>query len=284
MATLVVGPYPPSADPVAAVVLGHVRELRRSGDLCDVVSPAPSAARHHADLARPKGVLALARLTRGHDRVVVHYTGDLVPAPAPDPVRRIMLAAWRRALEGVRNIEVVLHRFDASDDGAVLTLLAARSAHFAVPDAALLAKLESRCPGLPAPRVDSRFAPVGGVAPTGASWPDDVHALQGEVVARAAIERTDRQGAELRRLRASSPVRVSLPTSTRPGLTTVRRLLQRLTAWEMDPLVGQVNRLRGAVLDALGTPGPRTAEVDPSSSGTAARTEARNAAPSTDQS
>lgn len=284
MASLVVGPYPPSADPVAAAVLRHVRELRGSRDFCDVVSVLPSAARHHADLTRPRGALALGRLTRDRDRVVVHYTGELAPAPGRDAVRKLTLAAWRRALGAVPRIDVVVHRLDPSDDGALLAVLAACGARFTATDAALPAKLESRNLGLPAVEVDGRFAPVAAAAGSGEPWPAGVRELQDAVVARAAAERAERHGAELRRLRASAPVRVSLPTSTRPGLTTVRRLLQRLTAWEMDPLVGQVNRLRGAVLDALGPTGRDAAQPDAPSSGTASRTASRNAAPSSDQS
>jgi hypothetical protein len=294
MRTLVVGPYPPSADPVAAAVLRHVRDLRASGDECEALSLTPSAAPHHADLTRTRGALTLGRLTRGRGRVVVHYTSEIAPGPGPDAVRRLTLLAWRRALDAVAQVEVIVHRLDAGDDGALFPVLASCGGRFTAVDGSVAAKLETRGLGLPPVAVDGTYAPVSGTAPTGASWPAGVRELQAAVVDRAAVERADRHGTEAGRLRASSPVRVSLPTSTRPGLTTVRRLLQRLTAWEMDPLVGQVNRLRGAVLDLLDNGGPAGPAPDPdpgggdqpaaSSSGTAARTAARNDAPSTGQS
>ena len=45
MRTLVVSPYPPARDGIAAYALQQVRALRRAGDDVEVLSPGPSAAR-----------------------------------------------------------------------------------------------------------------------------------------------------------------------------------------------------------------------------------------------
>jgi hypothetical protein len=307
MRVLVVGPYPPTVDPVGAVVLRQVRELRRGvegadrGDDVEVLSPAPSAAHHSADLGDPRGALALRRGARDRDLVIVHYTSDLVAGLGTGGRRTATCAVWRRALRDVPRIQVVIHRIDAGDDGSILELLRESAASFAVPDAGMAARLEARGLDLPGLRVDDTFArpetAVAGPEP----WPADVRGLQATVQARAAGARSEHHVAEVNRLRASVPIRLALPTSSRPGLTTVRRVLQRLTAWEMDPVVGQVNRLRGAVLDLLdsgsnppprggdgpgpGAPGqPPDAAAGPSRSGRASRTAARNDEPSTGQS
>ncbi len=309
MRVLVVGPYPPTVDPVGAVVLRHVRALRRRGDGgvggdgvddVEVLSPAPSAAHHAADLGDPRGALRLRRAARDRDLVVVHYTSDLVAGLGTGRRQRATLAVWRRALRDVPRIEVVVHRMDAGDDGSVLDLLRASAATFAVPDAGMATRLETRGLELPGLRVDETFARPEPAAAGPESWPADVRGLQATVQARAAGVRSDHHLAEVNRLRASVPIRLALPTSSRPGLTTVRRVLQRLTAWEMDPLVGQVNRLRGAVLDLLDSPSnpgsdsggdgapapvqPPEAAPGRSRSGRASRTAARNDEPSNGQS
>ena len=281
MRVLVVGAYPPTPDPVGPVVLDHARLLRRDGYDVTVLSPTPSAAHFAAAPATPRGAAELARLARGSDLVVVHYTSDLAPASGPRVVRTAVRTALRRTLGPVGRLEVVIHRVDQHDDGAFLELLRGCDARFTVADITMATRLDARGIRLPNVRVDEAFAlPAPPPAPP-EQWPDRVPALQAAIQVRAASTRADLHHAELDRLRASTPIRLSLPTSSRPGLTTVRRLLQRLTAWEMDPLVGQVNRLRGAMLDLLDSGGRDPGQA---SSGSAARTAARNDEPSSGQS
>jgi hypothetical protein len=281
MRVLVAGPYPPTPDPVGDVVLEHVRLLRRGGDAVTVVSPKPSAAHMTADLTTPRGSAELARLARGANLLVVHYTSDLAVASGPRVLRTAAGVALRRALKSVDRIEVVIHRVDQHDDGAVLELLRGSSAHFAVPDVAVLARLDAQGIRLPTVRVDETFALAPSPPGRHEQWPDGHPAVQAVVRSRAATARADFHHAALDRLRASMPLRLSAPTSRRPGLTTVRRVLRRLTAWEMDPLVSQMNRIRAAVLDQLDSDGERLSPADqaeapaggaPSSSGKAART------------
>jgi hypothetical protein len=67
---VVVGPYPPTADPAGAITLAEVRALRAAGHDVLVISPEPSAARVDADPATPRGARRIARLVRGADIVV----------------------------------------------------------------------------------------------------------------------------------------------------------------------------------------------------------------------
>jgi hypothetical protein len=56
--------------------------------------------------------------------------------------------------------------------------------------------------------------------------------------------------APLRRLRPVVPPKA---VSARPGVSALKRLIRRLIAWELDPVVAQVNRLQQATIDAVAT-------------------------------
>ncbi len=74
---VVVGPYPPTADPAGAITLAEVRALRAEGHDVLVISPEPSAARVDADPTTRRGARRIERLVRGADLVV--WVG---PAPS----------------------------------------------------------------------------------------------------------------------------------------------------------------------------------------------------------
>lgn len=64
---VVYGPYPPTAGPAAGATMAAVRRHLAGGAEVVVVSPRPSAAHHHADLATAAGAALLARLAAGRD-------------------------------------------------------------------------------------------------------------------------------------------------------------------------------------------------------------------------
>jgi glycosyltransferase involved in cell wall biosynthesis len=108
---------------------------------------------------------------------------------------------------------------------------------------------------------------AGGPA-TAPPWPTTGRdAILSEVRARAAAERgsvrvrdlspaTGRASGGEAVLAGSAPLRrvpplvLPPPVSARPGVSTVKRVIRRLTAWEVDPLVEQVNRLRDALIES----------------------------------
>jgi hypothetical protein len=75
---VVVGPYPPTADPAGAVTLTEVRAVRAAGHDVLVLSPEPSAARAHAPPTTRRGARRIASLVRGADVVV--WVGAEPPA------------------------------------------------------------------------------------------------------------------------------------------------------------------------------------------------------------
>jgi glycosyltransferase involved in cell wall biosynthesis len=95
------------------------------------------------------------------------------------------------------------------------------------------------------------------------AWPaGDRDRIQSEIRARAAALRAaSPEAAAISSV--SAPVRrippLALPdaVSARPGVSTLKRAVRRITGWQLDPVVGQVNRLRSAVIEALeGDGGP----------------------------
>lgn len=113
MRILVVTPYAPHRDGIAAYAVQSVAALRRQGNDVEVLSPGPSAAHHHLDLATPRGALALAKRVRAYDKVVVQFHPDVFYRI---PVQPAQLLAGHLALTvafaAAHEIEVVLHEID----------------------------------------------------------------------------------------------------------------------------------------------------------------------------
>jgi hypothetical protein len=110
---LVVSPYPPQPDGVAAYASQTVRRLRTSGHDVEVLSPGPSAAHHHLDLCGPRGALALAKRVRSYDRVTIQFHPDFFyrqPMTA-DSIARESLALLAVAT-AARHLEVRVHEID----------------------------------------------------------------------------------------------------------------------------------------------------------------------------
>jgi|GEM_PF-3470475 len=91
-------------------------------------------------------------------------------------------------------------------------------------------------------------------------WPTeggvDRERIMAEVRARAAQSHpgsttTSPAGARSAALRRLAPLSLPEPVAARPGVVSLKRLVRRLTGWEIDPVVRQVNRLQQAVIEAL---------------------------------
>lgn len=99
---------------------------------------------------------------------------------------------------------------------------------------------------------------------TGA-WPTSGRAaVMAEIEARAARHRSvpsasSRPGAPVSRrtttstapLRRLTPLSLPEARSARPGASSMKRVVKRLTAWQIDPIIGQLNRLQQATIDAM---------------------------------
>jgi glycosyltransferase involved in cell wall biosynthesis len=115
MRILVVSPYPPVRDGIAAYALQSVARLRRDGHVVDVLSPYPSAAHHHLELGTMRGTLGLIPYMRRYDTVIVNYHPDVFFRATAGLIERQRVAAalavaWRAA----RDLEVRVHEADYS--------------------------------------------------------------------------------------------------------------------------------------------------------------------------
>ena len=109
-------------------------------------------------------------------------------------------------------------------------------------------------------------------------WPEgDRDAVMAEIQSRAARRSAGygrgegaRPGAvnlvtmtaPLRRLR---PLAMPEARSARPGASLLKRAIRRLTAWQIDPIIGQVNRLQQAAIEAVAESATVAATTAPSS-------------------
>lgn len=113
MRILMVSPYAPHRDGIAAYALQQVAALRAAGNDVEVLSPTPSAAHHHLDLLSPSGVLALARRARGYDKLIIQFHPEVFYA---NVVTRRQHAAMSLALlaavRAARRSEVFVHEID----------------------------------------------------------------------------------------------------------------------------------------------------------------------------
>lgn len=113
MRILMVTPYPPNRDGIAAYAVQSVRALRAAGHDVEVLSPGPSAAHHHLDLSGPRGALALAKRVRAYDRVIVQFHPDFFYPVTMSPQERARESlALALAFRRCREVHVVVHEID----------------------------------------------------------------------------------------------------------------------------------------------------------------------------
>jgi len=113
MRVLMVSPYPPLRDGIAAYAVQAVAALRAAGEDVEVLSPGPSAAHHHLDLVGPRGALALAKRSRHYDKVVVQFHPDVFyPVPSSSRQRTATSTALTAAFRAAREVEVRVHEID----------------------------------------------------------------------------------------------------------------------------------------------------------------------------
>jgi hypothetical protein len=282
---VVYGEYPPFPTPGAAATLATVRDLLAAGREIEVVSPQPSAAHHHADPGNPKGAVRLARLVGGAELVarldpgILGQTGGRRgPAAARAAtglaVRRARTATvhlppltappagkWVRSILGPADRVVVASREDADRleeaglDGSKLSIA----------DETWWLPPEDGGHGAAA----SATRPAWNVAAGAAR-----DALEAEVRRRAAKDRADDA---MSPLAASWPLQMLTPLapapaeSSRPLFRKIKQYVHRLVAWEVVPIVEQVNHLQRAAIEsfdrqATAAPDPRPAPPSDTSS------------------
>jgi hypothetical protein len=100
MRTVVAGSYPPVPRPAAAATLAAVRAALAAGDDVLVVSPRASAAHRRASLRGWRAVVALARLSRGRQRLILVAEPDMPFSEETDHGAAVSLGRVARTLYG----------------------------------------------------------------------------------------------------------------------------------------------------------------------------------------
>jgi len=263
---VVYGEYPPFPTPGAAATLATVRTLLAEGREVEVVSPQPSAAHHHADPGNPRGAARLARLVGGAELVARLDPGILGGAGGRGPAaaRATTGLAVRRAKSAtiylspltapparkwVRAILAPAERVVVAGPGDAERLWAAGL------DAAKLSIAEEAWWKAAAEEGDSEAAAASPSARP--AWDVDGgsrEAVEAEVRRRATRDRADEA---LSPVAASWPLQMLTPLapapteSARPLFRLIKQYVHRLVAWEVVPIVEQVNHLQRATIESF---------------------------------
>ena len=278
---VVYGEYPPCPTPAASATLASVRSLLAAGRQIEVASPRPSAAHHHADAGNPKGAAKLAAIVGGAEFVARLDPGILRHTRGAGPIaaRTALALAVRRA----RSTTISFPPLTTAPAGkwvrsilgpAERVVVASQEDADRLRAAGLDGKkvsISSEAWWLPAaPRgaasgasVSSSTAPDGWDVPEGASREQ----IEAEVGLRAARDRADDAATPLS---PSWPLQMLMPLtpapteSSKPLFRLIKRYVHRLVAWEVVPIVEQVNHLHRATIEsfdrqATAVPDPRPA-------------------------
>jgi hypothetical protein len=281
---VVYGDYPPFPGAAAAETLSTVRALLADGRDVEVVSPRPSAAHHHADIIRPAGVAAFARHIAGGPDVVACLDSTMLAAGGrrAHAARALLAVALRRA----RHLEVRLSPLPHSPDPAWVRAVVAPAGRVVVAspaDGRVLAGLGVAPERIVEPDEErkQRWHPAAGDNDTGGAgngerpraepWRlgagPDRDEIETEIRRRAE---QDRAAESTRPVAPSWPLHLLTPLhpapvqSAKPLFRLVKQVVHRLVAWEVVPIVEQVNHLQRATIEAVDR---TSAEAQPDSFG-----------------
>jgi hypothetical protein len=233
--TVIYGPYPPIPGATATATLEQVRVLLASGGDVLVISPTPSAAHEHADLRRPMEAWRFARKAAGAAQLTLHLDSELLESVGHRrelPARLALALAVRSA--GRSTVYLPRGHHQLPTGWARLVADAADE---------ILAEAEEP------PDAPNGAGPAG--APEPGATPEPLAWNLGREPTRDEIEAEIRRRAIMRRATESA---------ANPLAAVVKRIVRRLVAWQIDPVIEQVNLLHWAVKEAndeTRTDGPR---------------------------
>jgi glycosyltransferase involved in cell wall biosynthesis len=109
---LLVSPFAPYRDGIAAYALQELRGLREAGHTVEVCSPLPSAARWHLPLGGPAGMSQLVAKAGGYDRVVLQFGPELAFGRCRSAGQRVAVWLGLAALARRRPLDLRLHEIE----------------------------------------------------------------------------------------------------------------------------------------------------------------------------
>jgi glycosyltransferase involved in cell wall biosynthesis len=112
MKTLMVTPYAPYRDGIAAYAVQEVRQFRASGESMEVLSPLPSAAQHHLSLGGVRGMVALASRAPRYERLVLQFSPEMLFGACHGPAERVAVWAGLWLVAQRSRLEIRLHEIE----------------------------------------------------------------------------------------------------------------------------------------------------------------------------
>lgn len=112
MTTLLVTPFAPYRDGIATYALQELRQLREAGEVVEVCSPLPSAARWHLPLGGPAGMSQLVARAGHHDRVIVQFGPELAFGRCRSAGQRVAVWLALAALARRRPLDLRIHEVE----------------------------------------------------------------------------------------------------------------------------------------------------------------------------
>jgi len=112
MTILMVTPFAPYRDGIAAYAVQELRALWGQGQDVEVLSPLPSAAHHHLGLGGVRGIAALASRARGYDRVIIQFAPEMMFGACHGPIERVMVWAGLCAMAKLTRLELRVHEIE----------------------------------------------------------------------------------------------------------------------------------------------------------------------------
>jgi glycosyltransferase involved in cell wall biosynthesis len=109
MTTLMVTPYAPYRDGIAAYAVQEVRSRRAAGEDITVLSPFPSAAHQHLRLGGVTGMARLAKLVRGFDRLVIQFFPEMIFGRTKTGAERLAIWSTLAAITKLVPTELRIH-------------------------------------------------------------------------------------------------------------------------------------------------------------------------------
>ena len=264
---VVAAPYPIMPGPESAATFSYVRRLMAEGADVTVVSPVPSAAHHFANPIGPRSAVKLGRLAKGADLLHLRLDANAQAVEQDSPRLLVTRLGLQAVVRQAKRTEIRLDRVPTTVGRKWATLvLGAASEILVATDDERSSLVSAGVPFFkitvgPEPEMAAAAEPpvrhlnVDPMEP-GASVAD----LQDLVRRRAAEDRTSR-----RRASASTEVPASLSLrhlvrmerpsarSNVPGGAFVKRLVAKVLNWQFDNVIGSVNRLHQATIDAIET-------------------------------
>lgn len=112
MTTLLVTPFAPYRDGIAAYAAQELRKLRADGEQVDVLSPMPSAARWHLPLGGPRGMVQLGRRVQDYDRTVIQFAPEMLFGRCGSATQRTAVWAGLAAVARRTSLDLRIHEVE----------------------------------------------------------------------------------------------------------------------------------------------------------------------------